>query len=54
MTNKALFELSRIGNNLNQITRMAHFGEVSQEQAKVVLEAVHCAASSLIGKGPLS
>lgn len=54
MTNKALFELSRIGNNLNQLSRLAHIDQVSREQAAVVLSAVKEAASSLRGKGPMS
>lgn len=51
LTAEALRELSRIGNNLNQIAYEAHIGRYNQEKALTALAEVRRIAASLVGKG---
>jgi predicted Zn-dependent peptidase len=53
-TAESLRQLSRIGNNLNQIAHLAHLGEYNQQSAQVVLDDVRRVAAALVGKGGVS
>lgn len=50
-TAEALRQLTRIGQNLNQLSRLAHIGQFNQEDVSLTLAEVRQVASLLVGKG---
>jgi hypothetical protein len=52
LTNQALRELSRIGSNLNQLTRLAHSSGYNPRTVDAAVEEVSRAAAKLAGSEP--
>lgn len=50
-TAETLRHLSKIGNNLNQLTYAAHTGSYNQRELSQTLDVIRSVAASLIGKG---
>jgi hypothetical protein len=48
-TAEALRELSRVGQNLNQLTRLSHMGEYNQNDVSQTLAEVRAAAARVAG-----
>lgn len=49
-TAECLRELSRIGQNLNQLTRLSHLGKYNREDVLMTLSEVRQVAARLVGK----
>ncbi len=52
-TAEALQQLARVGQNLNQMVRLAHLGQHNREDVLTTLAEVRAAAAALAGRGEL-